>query len=301
MYIVVGGTGFLCAYVVQCIVDKTKERVLVVARKPVSYENVGGITDSIQFKHCNVVSREDIDNLITEINMTEEPCKIIYLAASLHPEEVERNPWNSWNTNVISLEYLLSGMKRIEAFIFASTDSVYGSGTLEHRFREDERLAPVNLYGTQKMAGESIVNHYGYSVLRYSLMLGPSIIKGKKHFYDNLVETLKSGKQVELFEDSYRSTIDFRTAAELTVKLLLEKKESLPSVLNIAGDEALSKYDVGRQIAKRLGVSEELLIPIKVSDGGHIYNASRAACTLLDNSKLKKLLNLSEIKMQFEV
>lgn len=214
---------------------------------------------------------------------------------------MERDQWASWNINLISLEYLLSGIKHPEMFLFASTDSVYGSGEKEHLFCEEDRLDPVNLYGTQKVAGEAIVTHYGGNVFRYPLLLGPSIIKGRRHFYDDLVESLRNGRPVELFEDSYRSTLDFRTAAELTAALIVGHGGRLPPVLNIAGDEALSKYDVGIRLAARLGISEKLVIPIRTVNGGHIYRTPRAACTLLDNTRMKRILALDTVRMQFEV
>ena len=264
MYVIIGGTGFLGSNIVRSLRERTREAILVVARNPAdcSLPDVpGGVIPD--FVRCDVSKRDNLDELIARINLIEEPCRIIYLAASLHPEEVERDQWASWNINVISLEYLLSGIKHPEMFLFTSTDSVYGSGGREHLFCEEERLNPVNLYGTQKVAGEAIVTHYGGNVFRYPLLLGPSIIKGRRHFYDDLVESLRNGRPVELFEDSYRSTLDFRTAAELTIALVMGYGGSLPPVLNIAGDEALSKYDVGIRIAARLGISGSSL---KVGD-----------------------------------
>ena len=297
MYVVIGGTGFLGSYITREIRRQTSEKIIIVARNQIVNEDKkdsgdgggGGI-------RCDILNQSDLDHLIQSINFIEEPCKIIYLSAYLHPDLVEENPWISWNMNVISLEYLLSRLKQLNTFIFASTDSVYGNSHNSYHFKETDRLNPVNLYGIQKAAGEAIVNHYGYHSFRYPLLIGPSLVKGKNHFYDTIVENLRTGKKTEMFYDSLRSTLDFGTAAELTIQLVEQHRNCLPPILNVSGDEELSKYDIGIRIAEGLMLPKELIVPVSVLEDKKIYKAKRAPCTLLDNSMLKKIVSRKSIK-----
>lgn len=94
---------------------------------------------------------------------------------------------------------------------------------------------------------------------------------------------------MEVFENSYRSTLDFKTAAELTISFITEHAGKIPPILNVAGDEALSKYDVGIQVAACLGIPESLAHPIRAESGSHIYSTPRAAVTLMDNTKMKQI------------
>ena len=91
--------------------------------------------------------------------------------------------------------------------------------------------------------------------------------------------------------------MSFDTAAELTVRLMETYREEYPKVLNICGDDALSKYDIGLMIADKLGVSRELIRGISVDSSSGIFEAKRASSTLMDNALLKKTLSLSEIKL----
>ena len=105
---------------------------------------------------------------------------------------------------------------------------------------------------------------------------------------------------MEMFADSYRSTLSFRQAAELTLDLTELPQDTVPHVLNVAADDALSKYDVGLKIAEKYGVSPDLVVPITIHKAEGIFEAPRAATTLIDNTKLKKVLGLSEIHLSLE-
>lgn len=100
-----------------------------------------------------------------------------------------------------------------------------------------------------------------------------------------------------MFSDSLRSALDFDCAARLMIQLA-EKKQSVAQVINVCGDEALSKYDIGLRIADKLGVSRSLVKPISIENAEGIFEAKRAASTLMDNSLLKETLGLTEVRLR---
>lgn len=240
--------------------------------------------------------KDDLDRLIPMINSVREPCRIIYLSACHNPEQVEADPWMSWNTNVAGLDYLVSRINRNAVFIFASTDAVYGESQAGYRYKESDRTDPVSMYGIQKLAGEAVVAHYGGRSFRYALLAGQSTAEGRRHFWDNVIDSLRSGTSVELFSDAYRCMLDFGTAARLTVRLIEEHADVLPPVVNICGDEKLSKYDVGMRLAREYKLPENLIIPIKLAEDNRIFKTKRALSILTDNSLLKNLLPMEYIR-----
>lgn len=292
MYIVIGARGFLGSYVVKSILDTTAEDVLATAR------NVDGFSSNkrIKWVACDITKEKDVLSLNEEYLRSCQSNKIIYLAAYHHPDEVEKHPRLAWDTNVTSLSRFLNIAENVSRFFYPSTDSVYGNSKDGHRFVETDALAPVNRYGRQKCAAEALVTAYGYNVVRFPFLIAPSLVPGKKHFYDVIADNLAAGKPMEMFVDSYRSALDFGQAAELMVRLM-ELPETAPAITNICGDEDLSKYDIGLRIADKLGVSRELVKPISITDGNGIFQAKRAASTIMDNSLLKKTLELSELHL----
>lgn len=293
MYAVIGANGFVGSYVVKNIMERTDERILAVGHDITERD-----TGRFCAKKCDIQEPESVKQ-IADILKDEKDVKAVYLAAYHHPDEVKRNPRLAWNINITSLSYFLNAMPRFKCFFYISTEMVYGECGLDYRFKEDDRLKPVNIYGHQKAVAESLTLGYGYNVVRFPFMIGKSLLPGRKHFYDEIVETVREGKCIEMFADAYKTALDFDTAAGLLVSLTEVYTEDMPKILNIAGDDVLSKYDIGLRIILENGMDPNQVVPIYLRDDNKIFNEIRADCTLLDNSLLKETLNLREIKMRF--
>jgi dTDP-4-dehydrorhamnose reductase len=286
-YLVVGGGGFLGSYFIDEL-KKSDHNIIATA------QNIEGLQDdaALTWKRCNVTNREEVDTLLGEMV---EPYRVLYLAACHNPDVVQKNPQMAWDINITALSYFLNRANRADSFYYPSTDTVYGEGTETYAFKEEDALQPLNTYGKQKVLAEHLVTTYGHHVVRYPFLIGTSLSPRKKHFYDVIYETVAKGKPIEMFADSYRSTLSFRQAAELTLKLTELKQENVPQILNVAADAALSKYDVGLKIAKKYGLDPKLVVPITIQKAQGIFEAPRATTTLIDNKKLKEVLGLSAI------
>ena len=90
----------------------------------------------------------------------------------------------------------------------------------------------------------------------------------------------------------------FGTAAELTVRLMECGTARRYRVVNIAGDEPLSKYETARRIIRAQGMDESLIVPVAMKDSP-VFREKRASETILDNSLAKRLLHLDSITMRF--
>lgn len=293
MYTIIGASGYLGSYFMRDILTHTDDSILAVARHTPPESN-----KRITWLPCDVTRQNDVEELCKEVNnYAGGGCSVIYLAAAHNPDYVEQNPRDAWNTNVTALSVFLNMAQNVDRLVYASTDSVYGESANGRRFRETDRPAPVNRYGVQKSVSEALVLGYGYQVVRYPFLIGPSLATGKKHFYDRIVESLKTGNEIEMFADSRRSALRFDSAARLTMELL--QKDDAPRLVNVCGDDDLSKYEIGLMIARAYGLSEDLVKPISISSSGGIFQTKRAASTLMDNTLLKETLNISSVRLSF--
>ena len=292
MYHVVGGNGFLGSYVIKNILENTSEEIIGTAR-----------TDMYQFEQENRLSWVTCD--VTDFAKTEqmlskqmEKLKVVYLAAYHHPDEVQKNPKHAWNVNITALSHFINCLENVECFYYISTEMVYGESTNQHLFVEDDSLNPVNLYGVHKKTAEAVVLGYGYNVLRMPFMIGPGITK--KHFYDYIVEELAANHTVNMFEDAYKSALDFNTAARIIVLCCEQFNVDMPRIMNISGDDVLSKYQIGKMIAKEYNFPETLIRPLRMASNQRIFTECRAASTLMDNRLVKQVLELEELKIHLE-
>lgn len=293
MYCIIGANGFLGSYILKSILNKTQERVVACCRD-ISLVGDTLKDERIIWKNLDICDFDAVNSFCNEYK--DEDKKIVYLAAYHNPDLVEKNPRIAWNTNITALSFFLNAMENVSAFYYPSSDSVYGNSIDGKIFKEDDKTNPVNTYGKQKALAEKIVNTYGYQVVRYPFLIGTSLLSSKKHFYDYIVENLRSGDGMDMFSDSYRSTISFRQAADYLVDLI-EMGDKHP-VVNISSDKALSKYDVGIIIAGKLGVDKNLVRAIKVEDSEGIFVAKRASSTIMDNKLLKSIFKLNEISLE---
>jgi len=223
--------------------------------------------------------------------------KVIFLSSFHHPEEVEKNREKAFYINVHCLdEFLLKAKNKIESLYYSSSDSVYGESFNNKIFVESDILNPANTYGRTKALAEQVVLMHGFSVIRYSLLMGQSLIE-KKHFYDKITQTIKKKEFIEMYSDSYRSVISFDKASHYTIQLIL-KHYHAKDIINIAGDDNLSKYEIALGIAKKNNLDTDYIKSTLISNNQN-FGTNRAKNTLISNSKLKKILNLKNISYEF--
>ena len=294
MYLIVGASGFVGSYAIREILEKNTDRILATDKNIEGQKN----TERIEWIPCDITVHEDLCKLNERLKK-EEPVKIVYLAAYHNPDLVLANPHIAWNINITALSDFLNTVENVKCLFYSSTEMVYKPGEMNVFFKEDTEKKPINAYGRHKMVAEQLVMGYGYNVVRFPFMIGPSILPGKKHFYDVIVETIQNGKTIEMFEDNFKTALDFATAVQTLIALMEKYTEEMPKVLNIAGDEVLSKYDIGIKIADKYGCSRDLIVPISMQNDTKIFTEKRANCTLLDNTAVKEALGIEELKLQF--
>ena len=290
MYVVIGANGYLGSYIMKNVIEKTSENIIATAR---TLNNVI-LHERISWYMCDVQKDNEVDELIDVIKAIKEPIKLVYLAAFHHPDKVQEKQAVAWDINVSSLSKFVNKIADIvKCAFYASTDSVYGESYNGYHFNELDELRPVNFYGHNKCAAEAIMIHRGFNVVRFPFLISPSLVY-KPHFYDIIVSTLKMGNKVEMYADSYRSSLSFNNAGWILVELM--ERDNVPQVLNVCGDEDLSKYDVGIMIAKKENLRSELVIPVSVEKSEQEnFKTKRANSTLMDNKKLKSFLGLRKI------
>ena len=293
IYLIVGANGFVGSYMIKNILERTEKKILAVDCNIEGKENA----KNIEWMECDITKQEDIEKINKECSKYRE-VKVLYLAAYHAPDLVKKNPRKAWNINVTALSSFINSIENVKCLFYSSTEMVYGAGDLNKKFSESDSLNPVNTYGENKVVAEALIKGYGYNVLRFPFLIGPSLDKNKRHFYDKIVDEITNGNSIEMFSDALKTALDFNTLTKLILKLMENYTPEIPKCINISGDDTLSKYDIGLMIAKKYNCDKKLIVPVSMENDSKIFVEKRANCTLLDNSLLKKILGLSEIKIE---
>ena len=291
MYLIIGASGFLGRYCIKNILEHTNETILATyskKRPPLKSERLEWIPLDV----CNIAALQQLAKRV------DEHTKIIYLAAFHHPDKVEEMPELAWNINIVALANAVNLFHQAKCLYYSSTDTVYGEGTKDKKFAELDPYSPVNLYGKHKALAEQIVLAKNFNVVRFPFIFGPSLVEGRPHFFDKIKQALTEGRSVEMFEDSFRSTLSFNQCAGFLIDLIERYGACEERVVNIAADKPMSKYDAAVALAEKFGLDKTLIKPISIKNTNAIFTAKRAGTAVLDNGKLKKLLNVKEIRLE---
>ena len=294
MYIVVGGSGYFGGYFIKNIIDRYPQEQIIATYNRAE----GAIRDErVQWIKVNFANFGEIINFANMLNQRGEKLKVIYLSAYHHPDEVMKNFNYAWEINITALSCFLTKVENVETLYYSSTEMVYGESIDGHIFIEEDATKPINDYGRQKVLAEQLVLGKGYNVIRCSILMGKGV-NGKEHFTDKIINSVREGKSMEMLDDTYRNMIDFNQAADLTLRMMNKYRSSQVGVVNVAGDDVITKYDVAKKIVAAEGLPTDCLKPICLTDND-FFAASRAQNLFLSNAKLKQLLGLDAVHIAF--
>ena len=214
MYLIIGGSGYLGRYCIKNILEKTDDNILATYSK----QEISDLKSTrLKWVELDV---SNIDAMYEIAKIVDNNTKIIFLAAYHHPDKVDENQEYAWKINIISLANAVNLFSKAKCLYYSSTDTVYGEGNIEHKFLETDLCKPLNLYGKHKLLAEQIVITKGFNVVRFPFIFGPSLINNKPHFFDNIKNDLQHGKKIEMFSDSYRSTLSFNQCSNFLIDII---------------------------------------------------------------------------------
>jgi dTDP-4-dehydrorhamnose reductase len=164
-----------------------------------------------------------------------------------------------------------------------STDYVF-DGTSSAAYREDDRRAPVNVYGESKLAGEDALQDSGADalVVRAQWLFG----KDGASFVRTMWDRACRGQFTRVVNDQWGRPTYTVELARATWELVAKR---LTGTYHVANSGEATRYDVARQIFDAAGVTE-LLSPCASVDLPQ--PAQRPARSTLDTTKADHALGV---------
>lgn len=195
----------------------------------------------------------DLDQVAAAFHAA-RPDVVLHAAALSSVAVAYRDPPRARQVNRLATERLAALADDAGArLVYVSTDLVFdGEGGA---YREAEPARPLSVYGRSKLAAEPAVLAASGVVARVSLMYGPGL-DGRRAFFDEQIDCLRSGRPLRLFVDEWRTPLALVTAAEALVGAAQSDFEGL---LHLGGPERMSRYEMGSRLAKHLGCPQAQL------------------------------------------
>jgi dTDP-4-dehydrorhamnose reductase len=210
---------------------------------------------------CHLLNLESVDQLARTLEVI-KPDVVIHTAGMTSVEQCEAEPELACHVNSDLAENVAQACAQTGiALVHVSTDHLFAGA--ESLVGENCPVAPVNIYGRTKAAAENRVlgidprslvirtNFFGW---------GPSY---RQSFSDIVINELRAGNGITLFQDVFYTPILAETVAH-SVHELIDRRAS--GIFNVVGDERISKYEFGLQLAGRLGLDNGLIKPGSIAD-----------------------------------
>lgn len=186
------------------------------------------------------------------------PPVIFFPAAEPHVDWCELNPDEARAANVDPALQTLAAAQEVRArFVFFSTDYVYDGRA--GPYAESDSVAPLSVYGRQKLEVEQHVLQAGGTVVRTTTVYGEEQPPGK-NFVLRLVASLRAGRRATVPRDQL-STPTWSDELGRAAVSVAEK----PGLWHVAGPDLLSRYEFARLIADVFELDPALIEPISTA------------------------------------
>lgn len=229
------------------------------------------------------IDLESVDNLIRTIE-TVQPQIVIHSAGLTSVEKCEDEPDLAKRINVeLAVNVAKACAKLGLPLVHISTDHLFAG--VASLVEETCPVQPINVYGRTKAEAETRVleAHPTAMVIRTNFYgWGTSY---RHSFSDVVIEALRAGKELTLFQDVFYTPILVETAAQ-AVHDLIDLKAS--GIFHVVGDERISKYEFGLKLAQEFNLDARLIKPGKIADQASLVQ--RPQDMSLSNQKICKLL-----------
>ncbi len=196
---------------------------------------------------CDLTDRAAVRSMMGDL----KPDVLVHAAALTDVDQCERNPVLAQRTNCEATANLIEFLPDNATLIYVSTDQVYPSSGAPHA---EGNEAPVNVYGSSKLAGEHAAKRWPRSLVLRTNLFGVSRGAGGSSLVDFLVAKFRSREPVSLFTDVLFSPLHVTTMAAFAVECLRRK---LTGTFNLGTRDGMSKCDFALAVANHLGLSAE--------------------------------------------
>ena len=172
--------------------------------------------------------------------------------------------------------------------IHISTDYVY-DGTLKQALKEEDAVAPLNVYGWSKLKGEELVlnNNVSALIIRTSWVYS---VYGN-NFVKTMLRLFKEKESLNVVNDQYGCPTYAADIAEIIMKFIegAENNNEYSGIINYSNSGVTTWFDFALAI-KEFVNSPCKIVPVPTSQ--YPTPAKRPQYSVLDTSKIKNILNI---------
>ena len=227
--------------------------------------------------HMDVTDPDSVSHGISAAS----PELVMLPAAMTNVDQCERQPDTAYKVNMegtfnVAAECRSSGIK----LVYVSTDYVF-NGLKGGRYHEFEPADPLSVYARSKLEGERVTLDAGRGnlVCRVSVVYGWNRIGKKSNFVTWIIDSLRKGQEIRLYDDQFVSPTYAPSAAYDILQLGMGK---LKGICHTSGPDCLSRYQIGMEVAKAFDLDGSLIRPVRTEEMPLLAARPKRSCLAVD-------------------
>ena len=242
----------------------------------------------IKFEVANdMVSLDnDVSNLISSLDLDHDSVLINCISmGDVDKCEVDKESCRMQNYQFVETLYKHLRNNNFKKIIHFSTSMVYDGGNAP--YGEMSNCSPVNFYGLMKLkADEFLLNQKDPRVIvvRPITIYGKPQSDGRSNPVSMIIEKIQSGHALKLVDDVFVNILYIGDLIKTIEKLI---SIDFSGLINVSGNEAYSRYELGLEIVKLLRIEEYSIKPVALAEFGTI--AERPLNTSFNNALMKEI------------
>lgn len=260
-YLVTGGAGFIGSHIVDALVARGDQVVVLDDLSSGNLENLQQSASAIEFQQGSILDSKLLNELLADVDIVFHQAAMVSVPRSL-AEPTLTHQINATGTLTVLEAARKASVRRL---IYAGSSSCYGN-TTEKVQSELHVPAPISPYGAAKLAGEqychAFYRSYGLETvtLRYFNVFGPRQDPASPYsaVIPLFITAMLRGETPTIFGDGMQSR-DFTYIENVVHGNLLAADIEIVSgePINMANGESTSLLDVVALINKHLAPEEQ--------------------------------------------
>lgn len=303
--LVTGAAGFIGSNFVRMLLNRGEDVRLVAYDKLTYAGNLANLSDLLEkhpdklvFVKGDICDPEQVQRTWEEQKVSE----VVHFAAESHVDRSILGSGPFVQTNVTGTQVLLdvAKAKRVEKFLYVSTDEVYGTlpeDKPEIKFTEETPLQPNSPYSASKAGGDCLVRAYFHTFHLPVLTTRCSNNYGPYHFPEKLiplfVTNLMEGKKVPLYGDGMNIRDWLYVEDHCDAIWTVLNKGRLGEVYNVGGNNEITNRVITETLIREMGKKWDDCVTYVKDRPGHDRRYA------IDASKIKNELGWTP-KCKFE-
>ena len=225
------------------------------------------------------------------------PTAVVNSCSFTNVEQCEEDPARAHEVNAVGAGLVAGAAARIGALVvYVSTDYVFDGGkppatdgvaTPSTSYSEDDPIAPLNVYGVSKAAGEkaTAAATSDHLIVRVSSLFGAAGSRGKGgNFIETIARKAREGAPLRVVNDQWMSPTYTADAAEVVVALTVRGSTG---ILHAANRGVCTWYELASEVV-RLVDAQTHVEPVSASE--YASKARRPRNSSLDTRRATRLL-----------